>query len=157
MTKIKGTIVLKESVTSMKFGLVFLSGTPLNAYCDDKDRIFIEHPVEKNTFIRAFAGNIVESHWDEDSDILQLAPKAKPRFYQAVLQEVRGNVFDHVYPELKGTPSQCTMTERMGSKEARCPDCGKNIWIILAKESGVVREGGKPYIECMECGYQTHL
>jgi len=82
---------------------------------------------------------------------------SKPKFFQAVLVPVKGNVFDHVYPQLKGTENQCTMTERMGSENAECPDCGKNVWILLPKEGGAVRQGGKPYIECMECGYSTHL
>ena len=82
---------------------------------------------------------------------------SKPKFFQAVLKPVKGNVFDHVYPQLTGSKQQCTMTERMGSESAKCPECGKNVWIILANESSIVREGGKPYIECMECGYGTHL
>jgi len=80
---------------------------------------------------------------------------SKPKFYQAEIKEVKGNVLDHVYPHL--TDNQLTMTERMGSDEALCPDCGNNDWIILANESCAVREGGKPYIECIGCGYMTHL
>lgn len=81
----------------------------------------------------------------------------KPRFFQAVLQEVEGNVLDHVYPHLKGSPNQMTIAERMGNKEGTCPECGCNSWIILAKESSAVSQGGKPYIECMECGTSSHL
>jgi predicted RNA-binding Zn-ribbon protein involved in translation (DUF1610 family) len=81
----------------------------------------------------------------------------KPKFFQAVLKPVKGNVFDHVYPQLIGSPHQCTITERMGNPEGKCPDCGQNSWIILAQESSIVREGGKPYIECLNCGYGTHL
>jgi hypothetical protein len=81
---------------------------------------------------------------------------SKPKFYQAVLQEVKGNVLDHVYPHLKGA-NQLTMTERMGSEEANCGECGGNSYIILAQESCAVREGGKPYIECMDCGMPYHL
>ena len=80
---------------------------------------------------------------------------SKPKFYQAEIKEVKGNVLDHVYPHL--TDNQLTMSERMVSDEALCPECGGNHWIILANESCAVREGGKPYIECMECGYMTHL
>jgi predicted RNA-binding Zn-ribbon protein involved in translation (DUF1610 family) len=79
----------------------------------------------------------------------------KLKFYQSVLVPVKGNVLDHVYPHNVG--NQSTMTERMGTEDAKCPDCGKNEWWLLPKESGAVREGGKPYIECLECGYQTHL
>ena len=81
---------------------------------------------------------------------------SKPKFYQAVLQEVKGNVLDHVYPHLKGA-NQLTMTERMGSEEANCGECGGNSYIILAQESCAVQEGGKPYIECMGCGQLYHL
>ena len=81
---------------------------------------------------------------------------SKPKFYQAVLQEVKGNVLDHVYPHLKGK-DQLTMTERMGSDEAKCSDCGENKWILLPVESVAVTQGGKPYCECMNCGLTTHL
>jgi len=80
----------------------------------------------------------------------------KPKFYQAVLTEVKGNVLDHVYPYNKGS-NQLTMTERMGSEDAKCSECGHNHWIILPQESCAVTQGGKPYIECMECGTMTHL
>lgn len=85
-----------------------------------------------------------------------LCPMKKPKFYQAVLVEVKGNVLDHVYPHLKGS-NQLTMTERMGSEEAKCPDCGGNTWMLLAKESTAVSQGGKPYCECLGCGLTTHL
>jgi len=80
----------------------------------------------------------------------------KPKFYQTVLTEIKDNVFDHVYPYLN-EKEQMTMTERMGNETANCPDCTKNEWILLAMESVSVRQGGKPYIECIECGYLTHL
>ena len=82
---------------------------------------------------------------------------SKPKFYQAVLVPIKGNVLDHVYPKWKGSPNQMTMTERMGSEEAKCGECGGNSYIILAKESCAVTEGGKPYIECMDCGVMYHL
>jgi len=81
---------------------------------------------------------------------------SKPKFYQAVLQEVKGNVLDHVYPHLKGR-GQLTMTERMGSEEAKCSECGDNKWMLLAKESPSVTQGGKPYMQCLNCGMTTHL
>ena len=80
----------------------------------------------------------------------------QPKFYQAVLVPVKGNVLDHVYPHLKGR-NQLTLTDRMGSEEAKCPDCGSNTWMLYAKESVAVREGGKPYMECLGCGMTTHL
>lgn len=83
---------------------------------------------------------------------------SKPKFYQAVLKPIKGNVLEHVYPWINQNGKiSMTMTERMGSEEAKCPECGKNKWWLLPKEGGAVREGGKPYIECLECGYQTHL
>jgi len=81
---------------------------------------------------------------------------SKPKFYQAEIKEVKGNVLDHVYPQLVGT-NQMTMTERMGNEDATCPECGKNHWFLLPGESVAVREGGKDYIECLNCGHQTHL
>lgn len=79
----------------------------------------------------------------------------KPKFYKAELVEIKGNVLDEVNPHLpNGT---FTMAERMGSEEAKCPDCSNNEWWLLPSDSCAVREGGKPYIECLNCGYQTHL
>ena len=80
----------------------------------------------------------------------------KPKFYKAVLQEIKGNVLDEVYPHLKDK-GQLTMTERMGSEEAKCTECSNNEWWILPDDSVSIREGGKPYIECINCGSQTHL
>jgi hypothetical protein len=80
---------------------------------------------------------------------------SKPIFYQAVLQEVRGNIFEHVYP-FKNT-SSLTIEERMGNPEGNCEECNDNKWIVLPRESYAVRVGGKPYIECLNCGHQTHL
>jgi predicted RNA-binding Zn-ribbon protein involved in translation (DUF1610 family) len=79
----------------------------------------------------------------------------KPKFYRAELIEIKGNVLDEVYPYLKG--EQLTMEERMGSEEAKCPECSNNEWWLLPGDSVAVREGGKPYIECLNCGLQTHL
>ena len=84
---------------------------------------------------------------------------SQPKFYEAVLQEVQGDVLAKVYPEnvrKYGSP-MVTMSERMGTAEANCPDCGKNEWWLMPKESSACREGGKPYCECLGCGYQTHL
>jgi hypothetical protein len=85
----------------------------------------------------------------------------KPKFYQTALTEIKGNVLDEVYPEevypeLKGN-DKLTMADRMGSEEAKCPDCCNNEWWLLPADSVAVREGGKPYIECLNCGLQTHL
>lgn len=80
----------------------------------------------------------------------------KPKFYQTELTEIKGNVLDMVYPYFKGE-EQLTMEERMGSEEAKCPECSNNEWWLLPADSCAVREGGKPYIECLNCGLQTHL
>ncbi len=77
-------------------------------------------------------------------------PKDKPKFYQAVLEPVK-DVIPHVY----GMGSKITLKERLG--DGKCPECNNNEWILLAKESAAVRQGGKPYIECKSCGYNTHL
>jgi hypothetical protein len=78
-----------------------------------------------------------------------------PKFYQSVLQEVEGNIFEHVYPHISS--NLFTIKERMGNPEGNCEDCGQNEWILLPKESYAVRVGGKPYIECYNCGHTTHL
>jgi predicted RNA-binding Zn-ribbon protein involved in translation (DUF1610 family) len=74
----------------------------------------------------------------------------QPKFFQAQLLRL-GEV--QVMAITKGQ----SLTDRLGSEDAVCPDCGKNEWWLLPKESIAVREGGKPYIECLGCGYQTHL
>lgn len=79
---------------------------------------------------------------------------SKPKFFQTVLVEVGGNVLDRIYPNSKG---QITMTDRMGSENAECNNCGENEWWLYPEESVCVAQGGKPYIECLNCGYITHL
>jgi hypothetical protein len=85
----------------------------------------------------------------------------KPRFFQSVLKEVKGDIFNHVYG---GLFKNTTIKELMGNDEGNCPECDCNSWIILPKESVAVKEGGKPYlthnsytIECMNCGLTSHL
>ena len=80
----------------------------------------------------------------------------KPKFYKAELKEIKGNVLDFVYPHLKGK-EQLTMTERLGNEEGKCDECGNNEWWLFPNECVAVKEGGKPYIECLHCGSQTHL
>jgi hypothetical protein len=82
--------------------------------------------------------------------------KKKPVFYQAVLKKVEGNVYDLVYPHLQDK-EQVTHKERLGDENACCSECGNNEWMLLANESIAVKQGGKPYIECLTCGLQTHL
>jgi hypothetical protein len=92
----------------------------------------------------------------------------KPKFYQSVLKPITGNVLNKVYPHLVGTRYMPTMEERLG--DAECPNCPKETeeyghkklkgysrWMLLPEESVSVTQGGKPYIECLDCGYITHL
>jgi DNA-directed RNA polymerase subunit M/transcription elongation factor TFIIS len=75
---------------------------------------------------------------------------SKPKFYQAVLKPIN----DY---ELKQITKGQSLTDRMGSEDAKCPECGENSWWLLPKVGVAVREGGKPYCECLKCGYTTHL
>ena len=81
---------------------------------------------------------------------------SKPKFYKTLLVPIEGNVMDAVYPWFKGE-HQMTMKERMGSENAECNNCGENEWWLYPEESVCVAQGGKPYIECLNCGYITHL
>ena len=85
------------------------------------------------------------------------------KFYKAVLkpfntdQEVLDDVYSHL--EAKDVP---TMEERLGDAECpNCPDEGvektQTRWMLLPDESVAVTQGGKAYIECLDCGYNTHL
>ena len=75
------------------------------------------------------------------------------RFFQAVLKEIpEDKIIEHCYPLHH---KEITLEERMG--DGKCIVCGCDSWILLPKESVAVREGGKDYCECMECGYATHL
>lgn len=70
----------------------------------------------------------------------------KPKFYQAELRPIDDNELAKI---TKGIPIE----ERIEP----CPDCGGSEWWLLPKESIAVKEGGKPYCECLNCGYVTHL
>jgi hypothetical protein len=48
-----------------------------------------------------------------------------------------------------------TLNDRL--PEGKCTECGGTEWYFLPAEASAVREGGKPYIECLKCGYTTHL
>ena len=47
------------------------------------------------------------------------------------------------------------LEDRIG--DGKCEECGCDEWMFLPKVGSAVREGGKPYIECLNCGYVTHL
>jgi len=74
----------------------------------------------------------------------------RPKFFQA---ELKIRTHSDIMKLTKGL----SLTERMGSEKAECPECGCNHWWLLPREGAAVREGGKPYIECLNCGYSTHL
>ena len=75
----------------------------------------------------------------------------KPRFFQSVLKEIPADkVIAHVYPNQKQLP---TLEERL--PQSNCPDCDCGSWVILSVQQQ--QNGGKPYIECLNCGYSTHL
>lgn len=76
------------------------------------------------------------------------------QFYKTVLVPIaESEVLKTVYPEWLA--NQLTLEGRLPKCE--CEDCKGTDWIIRPKESVAVKESGKPYIECMNCGYVTHL
>ena len=75
----------------------------------------------------------------------------KPVFYQAVLTRLTDA---DVLKQTRGL----SIAERMdGDELAKCPECGENHWWLLPMQGNARRTGGKPYMECLNCGYQTHL
>jgi DNA-directed RNA polymerase subunit RPC12/RpoP len=74
------------------------------------------------------------------------------KFYKVILKPVKDPI-----KEAYGDSAATTVEEHMGDKDARCPECGHNHWWFWPKESATVRVGGKPYIQCIECSYVTHL
>lgn len=75
----------------------------------------------------------------------------KPKFYQVVLKPIK-DVIAHVYPNKIGI----TLEDRLPNN-AECDECGGNEWMLLPKKSNPIKQGGKPYIECLGCGLTTHL
>jgi predicted RNA-binding Zn-ribbon protein involved in translation (DUF1610 family) len=61
----------------------------------------------------------------------------------------------YCYPD-KAVRKHMTLEERLPDN-GDCPECKENVWWLLPNSSVAVRTGGKPYVECMNCGYQTHL
>ena len=107
---------------------------------------------DKQRFKVPIAGNGLHSMrpYDKEMDTIIKNEVNKPVFYQAVLQELDDQKVNEI---LKSSP----MAVRMGSEDAKCPECGQNKWWLLPKEGAAVREGGKPYCECLNCGYTTHM
>jgi hypothetical protein len=87
------------------------------------------------------------------------------KFYKAILvKKTPEGALNDAYPHLVGTKDMPTLKERLG--DAECPDCvnqgypinkTETRWMLLPDESVAVSQGGKAYIECLDCGYVTHL
>ena len=78
---------------------------------------------------------------------------SKPIFYTTQLFEVE-DVIKYVYPDPKH--AKLTLEDRLPNNGI-CEECGENKWWLYPKASVSVREGGKQYIECLNCGNVTHL
>ena len=80
---------------------------------------------------------------------------SEAKFFKSVLVELPvESVLEYSYGST--IAKQLTMEERLPN-DCECTECGNRSWIIMAKESCTVVTGGKPYIECLNCGYITHL
>lgn len=73
----------------------------------------------------------------------------KPKIYQAELRLLNDS---EVLDKTNGIP----LEERLPDN-AKCEICGNNEWFIHPVQSAGVREGGKYYCECLNCGELTHL
>lgn len=71
---------------------------------------------------------------------------SKLKIYQAVL-------LPQTEKDLLNKTNGIPIEERIGE----CPDCKGTRWWLLPQASVAVKEGGKPYCECLGCGLQTHL
>ena len=74
----------------------------------------------------------------------------KAKFYKANLVLLVPKKLNEI---TKGMP----VSERTENPDGTCPECGGLKWWLLPNESVAVREGGKAYIECLSCGYRSHL
>jgi hypothetical protein len=92
------------------------------------------------------------------------------KFYKTVLVPLKNDMeaLEIAFPHLIRSKDLPTMEERLG--DAECPNCPKETiewglkkkekhtrWMLLPPESASVTQGGKQYIECLDCGYTTHL
>ena len=73
----------------------------------------------------------------------------KAKIYKVVFLDVSD---EEVLKITKGLP----LSERL-ENDGECPRCQYTDWALLPEESEAVKEGGKPYIECIRCGYLSHL
>lgn len=74
----------------------------------------------------------------------------KAKIYKVVFVELTD---EEVLIKTKGQP----LSERMEKPDGECPRCQYTEWALLPDDSEAVKEGGKPYIECIRCGYMSHL
>jgi hypothetical protein len=75
------------------------------------------------------------------------------RFFQSVLKEIPSDkILKHCYPT---NHKKMSLEDRIG--DGKCIECDCDSWILLAKESAIVVQGGKDYCECMNCGHTIHL
>lgn len=70
----------------------------------------------------------------------------KLNFFKAELRPVDDCELKHI---IRG--------QEIHERISECPECQGTDWWLLPNQSAAVREGGKPYCECVYCGYQTHL
>jgi hypothetical protein len=84
-----------------------------------------------------------------------------PQFFKCILVPIETDkVLETAYSDNKRalhfiTNGEMTLQERL--PDCTCEECGKKSWFLLPKEGVAVRTGGKPYIECLNCGFVTHL
>ena len=86
------------------------------------------------------------------------------KFYKVHLTACpEGEVLKYAYGQISASPKtmnavrsgEITLNERIG--EGVCERCGNDEWMILPMSIKSVKEGGKAYIECLNCGNVTHL
>ena len=87
--------------------------------------------------LKFYEANLLELDNDE---VLRVAERRFPHS-KKVLQAIQRNEFD--------------LEDRIGNGE--CDKCQEKRWLILPISCNFVKEGGKSYIMCMNCGHITHL
>lgn len=71
---------------------------------------------------------------------------ARFKIYKAELRPLFQSELDQI---IKNVP----LEERIEP----CPDCGSTEYWLYPNESVCVKEGMKPYGECLHCGFKMHL
>jgi len=101
---VTGKITLNKTIKSTKFvGEVLPSGVELNAFIDDKNRIYAQHSVKTGIYLLVKAGDITTSTWSNGEEMLN-----KPMFHEVQLKPFKKGIL----------PTKYT-----------CSDCGNNEWI----------------------------